>query len=535
MQNQITRGMLGHHLTMSSARMECAHYRPSHIWSADKNGWAGDWEGRAILALVSLAKATGREPAYLDEIMDLIPEKLNARGYIGPIEDNLFNEQQFAGNSWFLRGLIEYTNYTQSDRFVPVIESMVRNLYLPAAPYIDEYPLEKYEFVGTYSGSIVAKHAHWMLSNDIGCLFISIDGLSHAYELLRWPELYDMLQKMIGHYFKSDLLRQTLQTHATLSALRGVLRLCRVQNDCAFLPQAESRFAVYTQYGMTENYENCTKFFDPKWTEPCGVVDSYMCCIELFRLTKDPKYIDLSHRILYNGIFRIHLPNGGFVLDSTSGFSPVETLETRVTNAGGPLEAYWCCTMRGADGISYVAMNQAYTENNTVYLLGYHRATLQCGSLRITEKTAFPDVGCIQLSVQAPKNCDQTLALFVPSYAENVRLNGAPAVASNSFLFVPITETNTELCLTFDFAPQFADPIKEDLRSNYRKVQYGCLVLATETADPVPPFALSDLEPIAPAIYRLRGSDTVLRPLYDMIDCNYEAVPAIKRRILFNK
>ena len=535
MQKMITRGMLGHHLTMSCARMECEHYRPAHIWSADKNGWAGDWEGRTILALVSLAKATGKEPAYLEEIMALIPEKLNARGYIGRIEDGMFNEQQFAGNSWFLRGLIEYTLLTESNRFVPIIENMVRNLYLPALPYIEAYPLEKYEFLSTYSGSIVAEHKVWKLSNDIGCLFIAIDGLSHAYELLRWPELHELLQKMIIHYFKSDLIGQTMQTHATLSAMRGVLRMCRVQNDPTFLPQAEERFAVYTEYGMTENYENCTMFLNPKWTEPCGVVDSFMCCVELFRLTKKPIYVELSHKILYNGLFRIHLPNGGFVLDSTAGFLPVDILETRTTNTNAPLEAYWCCTMRGADGMSYAALNQLYAEKDMLYLLGYHNATLRHDTISITEKTTFPDIGRVELTIRAPENCGKTLALFVPSYAKNVQLNNVAVQAENGFVCVPITEAETNLLLTFDFTVRFEAPIKADLRQTYQKVLYGCLVLAAETDAAVPPFDCAALEPLSPAVYRVKNSETVLRPLYDMIDRKFEEVTSLKRRILFEK
>ena len=58
----ISYGDLGYRLTQSYSRNESKYYKPAFIWTADKNSWSADWEGRTILALVSLAKATGKEP-----------------------------------------------------------------------------------------------------------------------------------------------------------------------------------------------------------------------------------------------------------------------------------------------------------------------------------------------------------------------------------------------------------------------------------------------------------------------------------------
>ncbi len=70
----VSRGLLGCRLTQSYSRLECNHYKPQVIWTADTHSWPGDWEGRTVLALVSLAKATGKEPSYLEEILDILPE-----------------------------------------------------------------------------------------------------------------------------------------------------------------------------------------------------------------------------------------------------------------------------------------------------------------------------------------------------------------------------------------------------------------------------------------------------------------------------
>ena len=114
-----SRSDLGYRLTQSFSRNECKFYRPEIVWTADKNNWPGDWEGRTILALVSLAKATGKEPSYLEGILDLLPQKLNANGYMGEIYPNgAISEQQLAGNSWLLRGLIEYTMWKNTNKLL---------------------------------------------------------------------------------------------------------------------------------------------------------------------------------------------------------------------------------------------------------------------------------------------------------------------------------------------------------------------------------------------------------------------------------
>ena len=62
-----------------------------------------------MLALIMHAQATGREPAFLDQILDHIPDMLNEKGYLGPVyADGVAHEQAMSGHSWMLRALTEY-------------------------------------------------------------------------------------------------------------------------------------------------------------------------------------------------------------------------------------------------------------------------------------------------------------------------------------------------------------------------------------------------------------------------------------------
>ena len=43
---------------------------------------------------------------------------------------------------------------------------------------------------------------HWHLSSDIGCAFMSIDGLSHAYKVTKNPVLKEITDEQIKNYNK---------------------------------------------------------------------------------------------------------------------------------------------------------------------------------------------------------------------------------------------------------------------------------------------------------------------------------------------
>ena len=127
------RGDLCRRIHLNYARLESKHYRPEHIFGADQSGWPGDWEGRTILALVKLKAATGREPAYLERILELLPARLNEKGYLGPVYEHVaesalpvFNEQQLSGHNWLLRGLLEYWLISRSDAVKSMAEQIDR-------------------------------------------------------------------------------------------------------------------------------------------------------------------------------------------------------------------------------------------------------------------------------------------------------------------------------------------------------------------------------------------------------------------------
>lgn len=474
----VSYGDLGYRLTQSFSRNECKYYKPEYIWTADKNSWSADWEGRTILALVSLAKATGKEPAYLEEILRLLPSYLNEKGYLGEIYPNGgISEQQLAGHGWLLRGLIEYSLWKKTDKIKPIIERIVKNLYIPVIDELDNYYINKYEKEGTFSGTILAMKGKWLLSTDIGCAFISLDGISQAYEFLKWDCLKVYVEKMHAKFKCVDLYGGTFQTHATLSCLRGLIRFYNYTNNNDVLQTVKETFKLYQEKGICENYSNCNRFSIAKWTEPCAIVDSYMCAVELYKITKNVEYLDFAQKVYFNAISHMQLPNGGMGLQNCPGYHGIEKLGYNRNNAGEIFEAYWCCTMRGGDGIAYVSQTQCMKENNEYSFINFFDCAVIDDDVSIEMISKYPAEGKVLIKLDNPSNKEIKLNLYIPNFAKTVNVNGVKTNVEDGFAKI-LTSKEQE---TFEI--EFEIPLIEEKCTNVDKIKYmhGNVLLGADT------------------------------------------------------
>ncbi len=383
-ENICARGEIGARAGLLYARLEGVMYRPEDIFTVESGGWPGDWEGRTILALTMLARTTGKEPAYLDEIVEKVHETCNEKGYmrqILPAGD--LDEQQLSGHSWLLRGLCEYYLFRRDNGKVCTdvlarIEDIVENLFLGAAGQYAVYPVKPEERIsgGAESGHIGGKIGHWYISSDTGCAYIPLDGVSQAYVLLdTYSEKRELVAKtkllldeMVAHFYKIPFLDICVQTHATLTACRGILRLYEKDGDETKLSFVREIFKLYTSEGMSANFANYNWFGRPEWTEPCAIIDSFMLAAQLFLHTGKLGYREMAQKILYNGIYAGQRANGGFGTDNCTGAEAIDGSHMLGVSA---YEAYWCCSMRGGEGLAavsrYALMENENGEENCSY------------------------------------------------------------------------------------------------------------------------------------------------------------------------
>lgn len=383
------------------------YYRIGGVFSPDTYDWPGDKEGRALLAFVSHYKISGKKIPCMREMLGEMEKHLNARRYMGEASEYIL-EQQLSGHSWLLRGLCEHHEQFGDAYTLSLLKDVTENLYLPTAGKYRDYPVDREQVDrGGVSGTELGMSGIWRLSTDIGCAFMSIDGLSHVYRITMDWRVKELVDEMIDVYLAIDKKKLRAQTHCTLTAARGMMRMYWETMDEKYLSGAKDIWELYVNGGgMTLSYQNLNWWGRPNsWTEPCAIVDSLMLSTELFKATEDEKYRTLAARVWHNGLSPAQRDNGGAGTDTIvfegSGYDYI---------AAKSYEAPFCCTMRLAEGLWYVNENQD---------LLYAETT---GQVVRTESGVYMDGDILYAEP------DQELAEFAASFTEVDGRRLAPVV-----------------------------------------------------------------------------------------------------------
>lgn len=350
----ICQGELEKRIELSRERLSSEQYDINNVFRGDVGGgWPGDYEGRALLAFVAHYRINGTKIPCMELLMDEIPEKTDGRMFFGPDPNEVLHEQQLSGHSWYLRGLCEYYEAFGDERALNYLNETFEKLYLPTTGRFSGYPLERSEdYGGGVGGHSAVVIEGWYLSTDIGCAFMSLDGLSHYYKITKNAAAKKLIDEMAECFDKIDKVKIQAQTHCSLTAARGFVRMYEVTGEKSYLEKAERLFNLYVTKGMTYTYENFNWFGKgDTWTEPCAIVDSVMLAHMLYKKTGNEAYRVYASRIYFNGLAAAQRPNGGAGTDTTvSDNDPYLKLHM--------YEAVGCCTMRLAEGLWYINENK---------------------------------------------------------------------------------------------------------------------------------------------------------------------------------
>lgn len=336
---------------------DSSYYQIDEVFAPDSYDWPADKEGRALLSFVSHYKISGKKIPCMTQMIEKLPSKLNEKGYLGTVRDDIISEQQLSGHSWLLRGLCEYYEQLSDEAVLNIIKGITENLFMPTKNRFDTYPIDRQvKDEGDVSGNEIGYCNDWLLSSDVGCAFMSIDGLSHVYKITKNEILKELLDEMIDTYLSIDKISLRVQTHCTLTAARGMMRLYSVTAEEKYLNGAKDIYELYVNGGgMTYTYQNLNWWQRPdSWTEPCAVVDSLMLSLELFKATNEESYRKTAARVYHNGFSTLQRDNGGAGTDSVvTDESPWNELKART------YEAEFCCSMRLSEGLWYINENKS--------------------------------------------------------------------------------------------------------------------------------------------------------------------------------
>ena len=402
-------GELKERIERNKQRLDCEEYSAPNLFALG-GAWPGDWPGRTLLALCEHYEASNRKDEkvlrQIGEIIDSLPEYTNAHGYFGTLFDGItVNEQQVSGNSWFIRGLCDYYRITGDRDTLLRLNDIGENYLAQLKPFYEKYPLVARE-TGGVDGHI-AEHKPidgWLLSSDVGCAFIMIDGITDLYAVTRNARVAETIQVMIDKFLSVDCVAHNFQTHATLSATRGIMRMYQIIGDEKYLSAAKKIFALYSERGRTVNYANFNWFGRPlTWTEPCAFIDSIILASELYFATGSYEYLAFANRAYDNAIATAQRSNGG------AGCETCLSEQNDVLRVH-KYEARGCCTMRLANGLNYIRAH-AVTESAHGYV-----ALFSVGGEYESDECKFVyefdlNAGCVRVNVLRGK---ADLKLYMP-------------------------------------------------------------------------------------------------------------------------
>ena len=533
------KGDLGKRIDRNFNRLEKERYQPiinKGCFRKANYSWPGDMEGRTILSLAMLQQSGEREAKYLPKTMEMVPGRMNDEGFFGKNYFPKCDEQQFSGHGWLLRGLCELYADRKDPAVRTMIENVVDNLVMPAQGKHKVYPIEPRKRVkkkGKVSGEVLSEDGIWRLSSDVGCDFIFMDGVIHAAEVLNRPDLYPIIDEMIARFLEVDLVAIEAQTHATLTGLRGLIRYAKLADKPELIAEAEKRFDLYIREGSTENHANYNWFGRPTHTEPCAVIDAFMVGTQLWQITGNPRYLEHAHKMYFNGMGHGQRQNGGFGCDTCLG---AEEVFMRINMP----EAWFCCTMRGSEGLVRAEEYSFVQSGDSLMLPFFNDATVDFkgGSFQIT--TAYPYEGAVTVNVEKAPEAGTKLSFFKPSWAGKtaVSINGKKVKSAEKEGFVTVKaglNVGDTLVYRFEQVPYLADTHNIHTLKGYQKVYQGPLLLGTMTKAELTLPADAKLSWNAESKQaEVAGSKVKLSPINDVIDNNYVR-RTYKRQALWKK
>ena len=478
-------GELHERALANAERLERDVFEPQAMFermAGDK--WPGDTEGRLLLGQVLMARTLNRQSRTLDELLALWDNYTNELGYFGPVHGNL-NEQQLSSHGWTLRGLCELHKWRGCDWSLERIKKIVNALALPCKGKYKTYPIDERDgmALGMHSGESAKERDGWTLSTDFGCAFIFMDGVIQSYGILGGDELRQVCEEMIARYVEIDIIKLGLQTHATLTALRGLARFYQLHPERGDLLAAiVERFDLYLGKGMSESWANHNWFNDPRWTEPCAIVDSLQVARQLWQFTGDVHYRDLIQLIRWNAFAHGQRSNGGFGPDTCVGSSCEDGGSEHQLRPSVP-EAYWCCSMRGAEGLSDLMNHQLVEKDGIIFASLAESCQLHSetyGEIKII--SAYPWQGQWQISVSKTGSIAPTIALAAPAWCTDWQLNGELVEPENGWLFVDLS-ADTTCEITCHISIQRQEQLGQENQSGWFAWRHGPVMLARNGTD----------------------------------------------------
>lgn len=431
-------------MSLSVNRLLHSFRNTAGIYSSGEGGYftvkkLGGWEsldsdirghstGHILSALALLYASTDDEKYKIkaDSLISGLTEVQNAltaigqTNFIGAFSENLINRNIAGQNVWvpwytlhkIYAGLIDQYLYCDNSQALEIMTKAASWAYNKLKPLTDEQRIRmlRNEFGGTNDAfynlySITGNPEHKWLAEFFYHAAV-LDPLAEGKDELNGKHANTFIPKIIGEARNYELSGDERSKSITEFFWNTVI------NHQTYCTGGNSHKEHFIQPDkIAENLTGLTQ-------ETCNTNNLLKLTRHLFCRTANPAYADYYERALYNHILGQQDPESGMV----AYFLPLAAGAYKLYST--PENSFWCCVGTGfenhakyGEAIYYHTENELYVNLFIPSVLNWKKKNLQ-----ITQTTAFPESGVVNLSVSTAKPQRLTVKLRYPQWTSNVQI-----------------------------------------------------------------------------------------------------------------
>jgi len=377
--------------------------------------YSGDVSGRMIGALNAAVPLLDRSVPLLDKMLQAIPGCQKADGHFGA-DQSLATEIDQQRDMPILWGngrlLLALAQRCASNPDPALLQTAIR---------LGDYVISTRQYYGKRENFEGVGGA--MASGFTTCYPSLIDGLVALGEVSGEARFLDEARyiarlSLLDREFKSH------HSHGRLTAYRGMLDLDRITKTNEFTGAVvEGCREIRNNYLLPTG--GVTEIFDLAYSrdEGCSEADWVRVNYLLWLATHDTSYLDTTDSVMRNHLLPAQFESGGF---GHGTFKPVKAGDVSI-NGGRILalgsEAYWCCSMHGAQVLADVAKWGVLADGPDIVITFLAEVETKVGDILVTVRQTAPTSWTLTLDSTGSPTA--SLRMRVPGWSTE---DGKPVV-----------------------------------------------------------------------------------------------------------
>jgi DUF1680 family protein len=435
--------------------------------------YSGDLSGRYIDALSASAGLEGQPFPILENVLGRLLVLQQPDGHFGkPLSATGVADDDMAmmwGNGRLMVGLLEYYRLTRSPATLAAARR-IGDFLLAAAPVFNSEPVRTSFSEGKFAVGYICWTQH-------------IEGLVGLFRESGHQPYLELARQMAERTRREPFQH----SHGFLTSLRGILELYRVTSEPVYLEQVEREWRGIIESGnRLASGAIPERLDDPHHrTEGCSEADWLRLNLELWDLTRDPRYLDEAELVLFNEFAFNQFATGDF---GHHEFFPSRHSEFRP--ALSPLgygaqsaRAWWCCTPHGLRTFPEIFRRALRLHDSTLSVDLPTDGRVRSPGYEIRATSSLTRDGSVRIHVHRAAAPITALDVRTPGWAAGVRvqaggreLNGN--IVGGRMRFPILASEGSELTVTW--LPATRRLVRETPGGTFLAFQHGPWLLAVD-------------------------------------------------------